>query len=77
MKRLKKELKDFVNACHIIGDIRDISIQDKIIDASISRYGRVDCLINSAAISVSKYLSDIPDAVISEIVDTDLKPLLA
>ncbi len=77
IKKLKDELKDFVNACYIIGDIRDISTQDKIIDASISRYGRVDCLINSAAISVSKYLTDIPDSVISEIVDTGLKALIS
>lgn len=75
IKVLRKKLKDY-DATYIIYDIREIKSQERIIQKALEKYNKIDCLINAAAISTSKYLEKIGDNVISELIDTDLKAVI-
>ncbi len=77
IKHLEHRLEKLGDIVYLVQDIRSTRSQDNIIDICIKRYNRIDCLINTAAISVSKYLTDIADSTISELIDTNLKALIS
>jgi NAD(P)-dependent dehydrogenase (short-subunit alcohol dehydrogenase family) len=48
------EPRDDENLVTVAGDIADFEVADRVIDTAISRFGRVDALVNNAGIFIAK-----------------------
>ena len=69
-----KLVEDYGQKCILIaGDIRQESICKKIVDDTVKAYGRIDVLINNAAIHYeSKELTDISEEQLAETFETNI-----
>jgi NAD(P)-dependent dehydrogenase (short-subunit alcohol dehydrogenase family) len=55
----------------VAGDIADPVTADRIADAALDRFGRIDTLINNAGVFVSKPFTDYTAAAVSRHIDID------
>ena len=61
------------NILDIVGDVRDSETAAKCVEETNKRFGRLDILVNNAAITRIKKIDEITDEHIDEVIDTDLK----
>ena len=57
----------------IVGDVRDPDTARRCAEACLDRFGRLDILVNNAAVTLIRPIDRISDAEVDEILDTDLK----
>lgn len=60
----------------LAGDIREPDFARQLVAATVGAFGRVDVLINNAAIGHRSALADMPDADVATLFDTNLMALL-
>ncbi len=57
----------------IVGDVRDPRQVRRIVDQAVQHFGRLDILVNNAAVTRIRSIDEIADEDIDEIIDTNLK----
>ena len=62
-----------VNVIDIVGDVRDSATATICVQSAVRQFGRLDILINNAAVTRIGKIDEISDAHVDEIIDTDLK----
>jgi 3-oxoacyl-[acyl-carrier protein] reductase len=60
----------------IVGDLRETSTCTRVIAETVERWGRVDILVNAAAILRRQELSEIDDESVAEVFDTNFRAVL-
>jgi len=74
-----EETAAMVNAAHrgstvaVIADVAEATQVRSVVDTAISRFGRLDCLINNAGIVLWKTIDDTSEEEWDHVVDVDLK----
>jgi NAD(P)-dependent dehydrogenase (short-subunit alcohol dehydrogenase family) len=61
------------NAGHVVADLEDADSPQRIIDAVIDRFGRIDGLVNNAALTTRSTLDTVDPATFDRIITVDLK----
>lgn len=77
LERLQKLVKEITGAgqkaVFFKVDVTDVSQIDQAVGEVLKRFGRVDILVNNAAIAPSMPLLDMPDEVRDSVIDTNIK----
>jgi len=68
---LASELGD--NASYVIGDLEDPATPAKLIEATVAHFGRIDALVNNAAVKTRGGIEETDEAVFDRTVNVNLK----
>lgn len=75
LEETKQELaRDFdVSICSYVGDVRDSSFIDVMIEELTATWDRIDILVNNAGVGMTRLAVECDEEEFDEVVDTDLK----
>jgi len=73
LEKLKRELSDQAAIELVAADVRDKDAPERAVNAAISSFGRLDCLVNNAGSGKWAPVADTDDATLDEILDISLK----
>jgi gluconate 5-dehydrogenase len=71
-ERARKIAKSIPNAFAAPFDITDLSAAESVIDSIVARHGRLDCLVNNAAVRDRRPLQDIATEDFRRLIETNL-----
>ena len=71
LRALASELGD--NASYVIGDLEDPATPAKLIEATVARFGRIDALVNNAAVKTRGGIEETDEAAFDRTVNVNLK----
>ena len=80
--RLANATKDLTSAhgadavLHLVADVRDSGAVRRCVERAAEHFGRLDILVNNAAVTCIRKIDEITDRDVDEIIDTDLKGYL-
>jgi NAD(P)-dependent dehydrogenase (short-subunit alcohol dehydrogenase family) len=61
------------NACYVAGDLEDSAVPARVVEEAIARCGRLDALVNNAAVMTRGRIEDTDEALFDRTVAIDLK----
>lgn len=72
-----KEVADDIGALSVIGDLGDPSVPSQLVDATVSEFGRIDGIVNNAAVTTRSNLDETTAEIFDSVMAVNLRaPLL-
>ena len=77
LKRTARELKRLkIPVLAIVGDVRNREDREKIIEQTLSKFGKIDVLINNAGLGKASLFINQPEYDIEELIETNILSLI-